>query len=196
MKSAKIVVTSHGLEHRSWKLAKEEHRLGRSRIGIRSWIARPMTIVWPSIYAIRNADFIFCLNSEDELWLNQILGVGKQKILRIYPGADVAYLSAYGRRDSARPKPTILWFGTWITRKGTVDFTAAFQRVVMQYPLTRLRIIGAGLPKESILRTFTPSLHDQLEILDKSSFQMALIMLKLCLMLRSMFCPVYSKAPH
>ena len=83
--------------------------------------------------ALRRADHIFCLNTEDEQFMRSRYLRTSQDITRIFPGAD----SIYGRNAAARDykrSSVVLFAGTWLVRKGIRDLVVAFTRLANADP--------------------------------------------------------------
>src|SRR5438876_4295675 len=75
-----VTVTSHGLERRAWDLAKEEARLGRSGLSLKTRMIYPLTSLWQSDLALGHADHVFCLNFEDRDYLVDRLRIPTDRI--------------------------------------------------------------------------------------------------------------------
>src|SRR5439155_10639436 len=116
----RLVVTSHGVEQRGWEVTLEEARLGRTRVSRISRLSYPLTCLWQSRLSLSHADHVFCLSNEDRDYLTRRLGVPSRRITRVYPAADPAYGAVYERRDHMTAD-RLLFFGTWLPRKGTAD---------------------------------------------------------------------------
>jgi glycosyltransferase involved in cell wall biosynthesis len=170
----RVVVTSHGLEHRAWKLMKDEVRLGRQRLGMKTRLTYPPTSLWPARVTLRNADHVFCLNSDDRDELVHAFGRTPFNTTRIFPGADAIYAGAsrdYGR--AAR----VLFAAAWRHNKGITDLenppteaamAAAFADADLFLlpslfegtPLTLIQAMMSGLP---IVTTATCGMKDVIE---------------------------------
>lgn len=153
-----VTVTSHGLERRAWELAKEEARLGRKGPTLKTRIIHPLTTVWQSDVALRNADHVFCLNLEDREYLVQHFRIPARKITRIYPGADTLYAAAATGRDYARGE-RLLFAGTWRKNKGIEDLVPAFLRLAARYDTLCLTVLGPGVPASVVAALFPPQLR-------------------------------------
>jgi len=151
--SPAVVVTSHGLEHRAWDLAKEERRLGRQSPGWRTRLSYPATSLWPSGIALRRADHVFCLNEEDRSALVARFGRAPESITRLHPGADEIYAQAAEGRDYMRVQ-RVLFAGTWRKNKGIEDLVPAFTALAERYAEMRLDVVGAGLPAADVQAQF------------------------------------------
>ncbi len=161
-----IVVTSHGVEQRGWELALEELRLGRPGPSWKSRLASPATRLWQSRLALRCADHVFCLNFEDLHYIVRRFGRHANDITRLFPAADSAYIDAYPRRDY-NTTGGVIFFGTWLARKGTIDLVPAFVELAARRPDVKLTVMGAGLPPEAVLRSFPEHLHGRVEYVPK-----------------------------
>ena len=148
-----VVVTSHGVEQRGWELALEELRLGRPGPSRKSRLASPATRLWQSRLALRRADHIFCLSSEDLQYIVRRFGRQPDDITRLFPAADTAYIKAYARRDYDA-SGTVIFFGTWLARKGTTDLVPAFVELAARRPDVKLTVMGAGVAARK--RSFSP----------------------------------------
>lgn len=158
-----VAVTTHGVEERGWASICEDDRLGRESLRWRSRIAYPLTVVWPSRAALRRADHVFCLNEDDRRFLLDRYRYPEGRVTRMFPAADPAYLAAYSCRDYAAPPSRLLWFGTWLVRKGTPDIVAAFTALAGRFPELTLAVMGAGFPEEVVLGAFPEPLRSRVE---------------------------------
>jgi 1,4-alpha-glucan branching enzyme len=150
---ARIVVTSHGLETRGWKVMVEQ-----GGVPLKSRIGYPATVLWQTRLALERADHVFCLNWEDASALGRI-GIPKNRITRIFPAADPIFGLANHDYNKAR---TILFAGTWLPRKGIHDMAAAFARLAVARPDIRLVVLNPGVPDKDVLSHFPPVLCEQI----------------------------------
>jgi glycosyltransferase involved in cell wall biosynthesis len=157
-----IVVTSYGVEQRGWELGLEELRLGRPGPSWKSRLGSPATRLWQSRLAMCWADHIFCKNSEDLRYIVRRFGRSPGDITRIFPGADSPYIDAYSRRNYSA-SDRVLFFGTWLARKGTIDLVPAFVDVATRRPDLKLTIMGAGMTKEAVLGSFPEHLRTRID---------------------------------
>jgi glycosyltransferase involved in cell wall biosynthesis len=156
----RVVVTSHGVEQRGWELGLEEARLGRVALSLKGRIAYPLTSLWQSRLGLRLADHIFCLSYEDRDYLIQRMGVHPDRITRVYPAADPAYGTIAGERRY-HSADRILFFGTWLQRKGIDDLVAAFEVLARRYPSVELLVLGAGWPEDVVRASFPEDLRER-----------------------------------
>jgi glycosyltransferase involved in cell wall biosynthesis len=161
--SPAVVVTSHGLERRAWELAKEEARLGRGTLPIKTRLTYPLTSLWPASLGLRRADHVFCLNSDDREYLSRWLGKSPEDITRIFPGADLAYSRAARSYEAAS---RILFAAAWRDNKGIADLVPAFARLAVSYPALTLHLVGAGVPESTIRAQFPVPVRDRVLVDD------------------------------
>jgi glycosyltransferase involved in cell wall biosynthesis len=150
----KVVVTSHGVEQRAWEVSLHDHVLGRGGPSMRTRLLYPATSLWQSRMALRHADHIFCLNSEDRQFLTDRFAIPVERITRIYPAASPVYSASAPHRDYTRFR-RILFAGTWLARKGNLDAVSAFVELAKRYPALEFAALGAGVP-ESVVKDAFP----------------------------------------
>lgn len=158
----KVSVISHGVEQRGWELALDEARAGREGPSLKSRIVHPLTSLWQSRMGLRRADHIFCLSFQDRDYLVQRLGIPAERITRVAPAADPVYFEA-GKRRVYGDVRRLLFFGTWLKRKGTDELVEAFASLAETHPALRLSVIGAGVPPERVAADFPARVRDRVD---------------------------------
>jgi glycosyltransferase involved in cell wall biosynthesis len=151
---------SYGVERRGWDLKLEEMRLGRESLSVKTRVIYPLTSLWQSRVGLLNADHIFCKNSEDRDYLVNWLDVSHRKITRISPGADPVY-AAVARGRSYKRMGKLIFAGTWIKRKGTIDLIASFTYLGARYPSLQLTVLGGGVSEEVVRADFPPGIREK-----------------------------------
>jgi glycosyltransferase involved in cell wall biosynthesis len=150
-----VVVWSHGLERRSWRLALEEGALGREGPALRSRFTVPATLLWQATTALRHADAIFCMSDEDRAYLQTWLGAACPPVTRIHSGVDPSFAAAAGERDYSRGR-SLLFAGTWRKNKGIEDLVPAVERLLARHGELTFTVLGAGVPPATVLDRFSP----------------------------------------
>lgn len=158
-----VVVTTHGVEQRAFELAREEARLGRSPLPLRTRIGYPLTSLWQCRIGLTRADHVFCLNTQDRDYLERRLGVRPDRVTRIFPGADAVYADVAGPRDYARAD-RILFAGTWRTNKGIADLVPSFSELAGRHPAVTLRVLGAGVPQQAVRAAFPAPIRQRIHL--------------------------------
>lgn len=149
----RVVVTTHGVEQRGWEVSHTEARLGRSSLSLKTRITYPVTTLLQARMSLLGADHIFCLNEEDKAYLASRFAIAGDRVTRIFPAADPVYAGAATRRDY-RVAHHLVFFGTWLPRKGSADMVRAFTTLIERHDDVRLTVLGAGMPAESVLQFF------------------------------------------
>ena len=162
-----VVVFSHGLEKRN-QLAELSYKQEK-KIAISLALRFLRITVLQSMYALKNCDHIICLNSEDRAYLQQI-GIPKNRITQIDNGVESQFLLAgevLAKTKSSRSG--ILFLGSWLLRKGTLDLVPAITQVLHSHPLLKFTIAGCGCNSDNILKDFPEDVHSQIQIIPKLS---------------------------
>ncbi len=161
----RVMVTSHGVEHRAWELALEERRLGRGGPGWKTRLIYPLTALWQADASLRRAGHVFCLNEEDRAYLTRRFGVAPARITRIFPGADARFGAEAAGRDYGRAE-RLLFAGTWRKNKGIEDLVPAFSTLVQRHPLLELVVLGGGVPAGTIAAAFPAILQPRIHCVE------------------------------
>jgi glycosyltransferase involved in cell wall biosynthesis len=127
-----------------------------------------MTVLWQARVGLQHADHIFCLNFEDRDYLINRLRCPPSRITRIYPAANPLYAQAAQRRDYTRCT-RLLFAGTWIARKGTVELAQAFTRLAQLHPALKLVVLGGGVPTETMQAAFPVALRSRVECVNTAT---------------------------
>lgn len=148
-----VVVTSHGVESRAWRLALEELKLGRRGPSWKTRVVYPLTGLSQANFGLRRADHILCLNYEDRDYLIGETDRAPESLTRIYPAADAAFAVASRARSYARCE-RLLFAATWRKNKGVEDLVPAFAELAARHPRLELFVLGAGVPDAEVLAAF------------------------------------------
>jgi len=162
---SKVAVTSHGVEQRGWEVSLRDAKLGRGGPGSRTRILYPLTSLWQSRLALKRADHVFCLNSEDRDFLTRRFGVHVDRVTRVVPAASAVYAKPARARDYGRFR-RILFAGTWLTRKGNLDAAAAFAQLD---PGLTFATLGAGASPADIRSAFPEAVRSRVVVLETHS---------------------------
>jgi glycosyltransferase involved in cell wall biosynthesis len=148
-----VIVTSHGVENRAWRLSLEEMRRGRRGPSLKTRIVYPLTGLSQANFGLRHADHVFCLNYEDRDYLVGETGRAPESVTRIYPAAGGAFAAASRSRSYTKCEG-ILFAATWRKNKGVEDLVSAFARLAARRPRLELFVLGAGVPDAEVLDAF------------------------------------------
>jgi glycosyltransferase involved in cell wall biosynthesis len=157
----RVVVTTHGVEQRAWEVSLMEARLNRAPMSLKTRLTYPFTTLWQSRLSLWGADHILCLNNEDKDYLERRFAIPRERVTRIFPAADAAYGAVAARRDY-RSATQLVFFGSWLARKGSQDMVSAFTSLAERHTNLRLTVLGAGFPAETVLGAFPVGLRPRI----------------------------------
>jgi glycosyltransferase involved in cell wall biosynthesis len=157
-----VVAMTHGVEQRGWELSLEHDA---TRPTLRTRCVYPVSSLWQSRMALKRADHIICLNTDDREFLHGRFGVDPGRITRVTPGADPVFGDAATTRVYDAPK-RLLFAGTWIRRKGTHLLAPAFERLCNAGSRLELAVLGPGVPAGQVLADFAPALRDRVTVVN------------------------------
>jgi glycosyltransferase involved in cell wall biosynthesis len=156
-----VVAMTHGVEQRGWELSLAHDE---TRPALKTRCLYPMSSLWQSRMALKRADHVICLNSDDREFLRGRFGVDPERITRVTPGADAVFGEAASRRSYGPPR-RVLFAGTWIPRKGTHVLTRAYERLCAAGSTLELDVLGAGVPADRVRSDFTPAVRDRVRVI-------------------------------
>ena len=161
-----MVALSHGLQERAWRAQKARWRMQGRRGPIKSRILVPLTLVAQAKIALRMADAVVVLSSQDrDHLLNKRRGrVGR--VHRIDQGVDDDLLALPHAPRPADGSVLLVFVGSWIDRKGAPELAEAFARLCVDHPHARLAVAGAGATATRVLESFAPSVQGKIEVHD------------------------------
>jgi glycosyltransferase involved in cell wall biosynthesis len=160
-----VVIISYGVEARGRQVALAYKQRKGLPVTLRQRLS-PLSVVWQANLGLRLCGAVICKNFEDVTFLRH-LGVPRHRIVQAHSGVSADFLAAGATLDAARPRSGLLFLGTWIERKGTLDLTAAAAALLPRHPGLCLTIAGCGCPADVVLRDFPAGLHDQLHVIPK-----------------------------
>jgi glycosyltransferase involved in cell wall biosynthesis len=156
-----VVAMTHGVEQRGWELslATEE-----TRPPLKTRCLYPVSSLWQSRVALKQADHVICLNAEDREFLHGRFGVESARITRVTPGADEVFGEGASGRSYGVPR-RLLFAGTWVPRKGTHVLAAAYERLCASGSTLGLDVLGAGVSSDRVRRDFPSGLRDRVRVI-------------------------------
>jgi glycosyltransferase involved in cell wall biosynthesis len=63
----------------------------------------------------------------------------------------------------------LLFAGTWIKRKGTIDLIASFSYLAEQYPSLQLIVLGSGVSSEVVRNDFPPGIRERVNCVNTAT---------------------------
>jgi len=168
--TALLVNHVHGLSYFDYQATVTERLRGNISS---SYLHRFVTGVLPARWDIlgsRIADLTIVQNDRDFDFLaeREISPIVKIP-LAVHPR--IAEAAESPPDPSARSPMRLLWFGSWVARKGAYYLPRAFELIVNQCPDAHLTVGGTGLPAEQLRTYFKPSLWPRIDFLPRISME-------------------------
>ena len=168
--TALLVNHVHGLSYFDYQATVTERLRGnRSSSSVHRWITGPLQ-ARRDILGSRFADLTVVQNDRDLDFLAERGAAPIVNIpLSVHPRIEEAARSVPdpGTRSPLR----LLWFGSWIVRKGANYLPRAFELIVDRCPDAHLTVGGTGLPAERLRTYFKPSLWPRIDFLPHISVE-------------------------
>jgi glycosyltransferase involved in cell wall biosynthesis len=155
-----VVAMTHGVEQRGWEVSLSD---AATRPSLKTRCVYPVSSLWQSRMALRRADHVICLNTQDRDFLEGRFGVDGARITRVTPGADAVFGESAWRRSYGPPR-RLLFAGTWLRRKGTHVLAAAFERLCSRGSPLALDVLGAGVPATRVRADFPPAIRNRVSV--------------------------------
>ena len=157
-----LAVRLHGLEFKDEQARITEEIARLMKLPIKYKLLTRHWINWQEFKTIELADIVVCHTSREA---DAIItaGLKHQSKVKICPlGIDPAFISEREHRASVNK---LLWWGSWIERKGIYTLPRAFELAVREIPNLSLTIGGSGTPPQEVLSYFPPELRPQITVL-------------------------------
>lgn len=159
-----MVAFSHGLEERAWRAQRVRWRITGRRGPLKSKLLVPLTLVAPAKIALRLADHVVVLSTDDRDYLLRKRGMNAARVHRVDNGVEDEILTLHRSPSSAAASTSILFVGSWIDRKGTPELAQAFAGVSRSHPGTRLVVAGAGCEPTAVQAHFPESVRRSVDV--------------------------------
>ncbi len=114
----------------------------------------------------RNSDLTIVQNKRDEDFVLE-KGFGHAKWIPLAVHPEIMAAGAIALKQTGRDPMSLLWFGSWVVRKGIHHLPRAFERISERFPEARLTIGGTGATREVITAHFKDSLRGKIRVLPK-----------------------------
>ncbi len=157
-----LVVRLHGLEFKDEQVRITEEIARFIKLPIKYKLLTRHWLNWQEFKTIELADIVIC-HSSREADAIVTAGLKHESQVKVYPlGIAPDYISCREHRASA---DKLLWWGSWIERKGISTLPRAFELAVRELPNLSLTIGGTGMSPQEILSYFSAELRSQITIL-------------------------------
>jgi glycosyltransferase involved in cell wall biosynthesis len=150
-----LISHSHGLEQLRRRACAGVERDFRYGVGHR-WIREPAVGL-----AARRSAALVVQNAEERDFAVDDLGVSAERLRLIPNGVEDAFLDV---EPGAADRPTVLWIGSWIDRKGRADLPGILDELVTRVPSAVLHLLGTGAPASSVESWFPAALRPHVRV--------------------------------
>jgi glycosyltransferase involved in cell wall biosynthesis len=168
-----LVIFSYGLEDRSHRATLAYQQKKGLPITLKNRYS-PLSVVWQAMYATRRAAHVICSNSEDVEHLVG-RGVDRARLTRHHSGVEPEFLVAGAALAASAPRKGLLFLGSWLHRKGTLDLVPAASEALARHPEEHLTIAGCHAGPETILSEFPAAIRPRIRVLPRIDGNQALI---------------------
>ncbi len=157
-----LVTRLHGLEYLDEQARFIEDIAGLIRLPAKYKLFTRHWVNWQDFRSIRLSDAVVCHTSRDAD------GVMSR---RLKPECAIATMplameSRYVREHTYRdPGVRILWWGSWIERKGITTLPRALELLGRSVPDATVTLGGTGVPAETVLATLPPGVRSRVTVL-------------------------------
>lgn len=112
-------------------------------------------------FAARRAAALVVQNAEERSFAIEHLGVEPGRARLIPNGVEDAFFDVQSGGDA---RPTVLWIGSWIDRKGRGDLPGILEELVAVVPSAVLHLLGTGAPGSEVESWFPAALRPHLQV--------------------------------
>lgn len=161
-KRSLLVVRLHGLEFKDEQARIVEEIACLTKLPTKYKLFTRHWTNWQEFKTIELADLVICHSSREADAITTAKLKHESKVRTVPLGIDPSFISERKHRASVNK---LLWWGSWIERKGIYTMPRAFEMAVREMPDLSLTIGGAGTAPEEVLSYFTPELRSRITVL-------------------------------
>ena len=158
-----LVTRLHGLEFKDEEARVAEEIAGRKSLPLKYKLFTRRWLNWQEMQTIREADLVICHTSRE---VDAIVGAGlkpESQVVMMPLGVDEDFFLP--DRDYRPAADRLLWWGSWVERKGIYSLPRAFDLACRRLPNLTLTLGGTGTNAETILSQFAPHLRSRIDVL-------------------------------
>jgi glycosyltransferase involved in cell wall biosynthesis len=134
-------VLSFGLEARGWQAQRNHLRAYGRKPAARSRILVPLTLLSQAQLGLSTAEAVLVPSTADRAHLMKRLRVPGERVSCAFTGVSSRLFEV---ERTAASDVRVLFLGSWIERKGTIELVAAWRRLARARPAVRLTLAGVG----------------------------------------------------
>ena len=155
-------IFSHGLDRRSWELAKKR---GRKDLNFKNRMLFPLWRLRPCDRGIKKGNSLLFSNTEDIDFAGQYYGRQPEDIMVFRNGVNPLALT-----EQEQPKDdavTVCFLASWLERKGIYTLIEAAKILADQGITARWLLAGTGGDRATILNEWPEELRSSVEVIPK-----------------------------
>lgn len=157
-----LAMRIHGLEFKDEQARITEEIARLMKLPTKYKLISRHWINWQEFKTLELADIVIC-HSSREADAIVTAGLKHESQVKIYPlGVDSDFISSREYRASA---DKLLWWGSWLERKGIHYLPRAFELAVRELPNLSLTIGGSGMPPQEVLNCFAAEVRSRITVL-------------------------------
>ena len=160
------VVFSHGVERRGWSLALQNKLGENQKISLKTKLLFPLWRIKQCDEGLRKADLLLLSNQEDAAF-TKMYYLRQQK--NIYVFKNGVYQSKPSEDVKSNDNLTILFLGTWQSRKGIKTLVDAAKLLLQRGLKLKWLLAGISVEPKQALRDFPSELFPFIEIVPRFS---------------------------
>jgi glycosyltransferase involved in cell wall biosynthesis len=164
LRSPRIIAFSYGLERRGHDAIVDYRHRKSIPIPIKSRVASRLQGEI-SLRGVLLSDHVVCSNNEDIAYLRR-RGVPAERMTRHFSGVASQWLES-DANPLRRAGQGVLFFGTWIERKGIAELVTTYEHVARAYPSVRLTIAGTQVQTSKVLESFSAEVSGRIRIIER-----------------------------
>jgi glycosyltransferase involved in cell wall biosynthesis/GT2 family glycosyltransferase/predicted O-methyltransferase YrrM len=134
-------VLSFGVNERMWEAEHAHLRVYGRRPSVRSRILVPLTLLSQARVGFRTAQAVLVPSTADREYVIGRMRVPAERVSCSYTGVSEHLFSV---EKTAHRDVRLLFLGSWIERKGTLELVAAWRRLAAERSTVRLTLAGVG----------------------------------------------------
>jgi glycosyltransferase involved in cell wall biosynthesis len=161
-----IVTRSHGLEHANDGALRAEAAAGNLRLSRVYPLYRGGWYLREVEMSFRFADAAFFLNDDDRDYAVGRLGVAAERAYVFDNGLSQAFIGL-PHKPANGSRPTVVQVGSFSQRKGIAYSVPALARILAERPDARAVLLGTGVSREDVLRSFPSAIRGRIEVTER-----------------------------
>ena len=160
------VVFSHGVERRGWNLSLQDKLGEHQKISWKTKLLFPLWRLKQCDEGLKKAKLLLLINQEDSAF-TETHYLRQQKDICIFKNG--VYASELNENSQPDGDLTILFLGTWLSRKGTKTLIDAAKILLQQGLKPKWLLAGLSVEPEKVLSNFPSELLPFIEIIPRFS---------------------------